>query len=172
MPELPIVEPSADAAELAVLKQAHQEILTKRQKDKARIAELEAGAVTLQSQLTEASESLHEVTVGGPLKAMAESLSTVPDLFLEQFSKHFKLLMVKGTLTLFSSDGKPVTSEDGKAIPFEWKAIAELLTTGDDARARTFKAITIASRASGGASIGTNNRVNQAKAARPQFGLR
>ena len=171
MVELPI-EPTVDPAEVETLRRVNAELVAKHAKSKARIAELETGTVTLQSQLAEVSESLHQVTVGGPLQAMAESMSSVPDLFLEQFSKHFKVEMVKGTLTLLSADGKPVTGKDKKPIPFERQALTELLTTGDDARAKTFKAITIVSRASGGSSIGTHNRVNQVKVDKPQFGLR
>lgn len=165
-------EPSAEASELDTLRKVNSELVAKHAKSKARIAELETGAVTLQSQLTEANESLHQVTVGGPLKAMAESMSNVPDLFLEQFSKHFKVEMVKGTLTLLSADGRPTIGNDKKPIPFERQALTELLTTGDNARAKTFQAITIVSRASGGSSIGTHNRVGQAKVDKPQFGLR
>jgi hypothetical protein len=171
MAELPI-EQIADLAEVETLRKVNAELVAKRARDKARITELETGAVTLQSQLTEASESLHQVTIGGPLKSMAESMSNVPDLFLEQFSKHFKVEMVKGSLTVLSADGTPAVGKDKKPVPFERQALTDLLTTGDDARAKTFKAITFASRASGGASIGTHNRASQTKVDKPQFGLR
>lgn len=159
-------------SELETLRKVNSELVAKHAKSKARIAELETGTVTLQSQLTDASESLYQATVGGPLQSMAESMSSVPDLFLEQFSKHFKVEMVKGTLTLLDADGKPAIGRDKKPIPFERQALTELLTSGDDARAKTFKAITIVSRASGGSSIGTHNRINQLKVDKPQFGLR
>ena len=165
-------ESSPEAAELAVLRQAHTEVLAKRQKDKARIAELESATTDLQNKLSDSADTLRQITIDGPLRSMAESMSVVPDLFLEQFSKHFKVEMVKGTLTLLSADGKPAMGKDKKPIPFERRALTELLTSGDDARAKTFKAITIVSRASGGSSIGTHNRVNQVKVDKPQFGLR
>lgn len=169
----PAIEPSPDTAELAILKQAHQEVLTKRQKDKARIAELESTVAELQSKLSEAGDTIQAVTIGTPLKAMAESMSTVPDLFLEQFLKHYKVEMVKGTLTLLSADGQPVTAKDGSAVPFERDALTKLVTTGDDARAKTFQAITITNRASG-ASGSPSKRSNATAPAKPtfQFGLR
>ncbi|MGA9673065.1 MAG: hypothetical protein WBQ94_27955 [Terracidiphilus sp.] len=169
----PSIEPSPDTAELTILKQAHQEVLTKRQKDKARIAELESVVTGLQSKLSESTETIHQITIGVPLKTMAESMSTVPDLFLEQFSKHYKVEMVKGTLTLLSVDGQPVAAKDGSTIPFERDALTKLLTTGDDARAKTFQAITITNRASG-AGGSPSKRGNATAPAKPtfQFGLR
>jgi len=128
--------------------------------------------LALQSQLTESNLSLHQATIGVPMKAMAESMSTVPDLFLEQLQRHYKVEIKDGSLTLQTADGKPVTGKDGKNIPFERQALTELLTTGDDARAKTFKAITIVNRASGAANISANNhRGNQPMSTRPQFGL-
>ena len=123
----------------------------------------------LQSKLSEAGDTIHAVTIGTPLKAMAESMSTVPDLFLEQFSKHYKVEMVKGKLSLLSIDGKPIE------VPFERDALTKLLTTGDDARAKTFQAITITSRASGSsAPVVIQRGKNASTAAKPThtFGLR
>ncbi len=131
-------EPSPEAAELATLGQAHREVLTKRQKDKACIAELESTVVALQGKLAESADAIHELAIDGRLRSMAESMSTVPDLFLEQFGKHFKLEMVKGSLTLLNAtDGKPVINKDGKAVPFQRDTLTKFLTDGDDARAKT-----------------------------------
>lgn len=173
MPE-EIIEPSPDGAELAVLKQAHQEVLTKRQKDKARIAELQSTVTGLQSKLSEATDTIREVMIGVPVKAMAESMSTAPELFLEQFSKHYNVQIVNGALTLQTIDGKPVLSA-GKPVPFERQALTELLTADDSNHAKTFRAITIASRASGAASTSTTLRgkTDSAATKRPvRFGLR
>ncbi len=180
MPDDPIVtqqltiEPSPDTAELTILKQAHREVLTKRQKDKARIAELESVVTGLQSKLSESAETIHQITIGVPLKTMAESMSTVPDLFLEQFSKHYKVEMVKGVLTLLTTDGQPVTAKNGNAVPFERDALTEFLTSGDDTRAKTFQTIVIVSRASGAAGLSgkPGNATAQPKADTIQFGLR
>ncbi len=162
-------------AELTTLKQAHQEVLTKRQKDKSRIVELESATTDLQCKLTESADTLRQITINGPLRSMAESMSQAPELFLEQFSKHLKLEMVKGNLTLLNAnDGKPIVDNKGVAIPFQREALMKLLTEGDDARAKTFKAITIASRASGGASSSNDPQRRKIAATRPglQFGLR
>ena len=100
---------------------------------------------------------------------MAEEMSAVPDLFLEQFSKHFKVESIKGVLTLQTPDGKQAVDKSGKAIPFEREAMTKMLIDGDDTRAKTFKAITIASRASGAASSPSKTVI--APARRQQFGL-
>jgi hypothetical protein len=169
MPEPTIA--TSEASELEVLRKVNLELVAKHARDKAKLAELETGASALQAKLSEASESLKQATVAGPLKAMAESMSNVPELFLEQFLKHYKVENIKGALTLLSSDGKTVLGKDGKAVPFAIKALTELLTTGEDARAKTFKAITIASRASG-ADTGQHATGKPKKTQAYQYGLR
>jgi hypothetical protein len=162
-------------AELATLKQAHAEVLTKRQKDKSKIVELESATADLQGKLTVSAGAIQEITVGGPLKQMAESMSQAPELWLEQFSKYFKVEMVNGTLTLLNvSDGRPVIGKDANAVPFERDALAKLLTEGNDARAKSFQAITITNRASGAISNSRQSTPRAPAAARPgmQFGLR
>jgi hypothetical protein len=167
------IEPSPEAAELAILRQAHTEVLRRRQKDRARIAELESGAIEMQAKLASASESLHQATIGGPLKTMCESMSNVPEMFQEQFSKHYAVALIEGKLALQTLDGKPVHGKDGKPIPFERDALAAMLTTGDDARARTFKAITITNRASGGAgNVQGQHKSLGKKTPTYQFGLK
>jgi hypothetical protein len=169
------LQPTDDAiAELETLRKAHQEVLTKNASRKTKIAELEAANAALHSQLSEASDTIREVTIGVPLKAMSESLSTAPELWIEQFSKHFRIEMKKGQLTLLSADGKPVLKE-GVAVPFEREALTELLIGKDSIHGKTFKAITIISRASGAA----NSTANQRSSRKPdqnkpsiQFGLR
>jgi len=165
-PIAPIEPVAVDAAaELAVLKAAHQEVLTKRQKDKARIAELESAMTENQTKLTEANESLHRVTIGGPLQAMAESISTTPELWLEQFQKLHRVAMVNGNLTIQSSDGKPMS------VPFERQAIVEYLTSDAHPQSRTFNAISILSRASG-ADLGRSQGPKREASPTLQFGLR
>ena len=174
MPDLPI-EQSADAAEVETLRRVNAELVAKHARDKQRIEALEAGAAALQAKLSEAGETIKDVTIGVPLKAMAAEMSTVPDLFLEQFSKHFKVESIKGVLTLQTIDGKPVTGKDGKAVPFERQALTDLLTAGDDPRAKTFKTITIVNRASGASNIGAAQQGRRETVdTRPglQFGLR
>ena len=170
MPDLPI-EQSPEALELATLRKTNTELVAKHARDKQRLAELEQGTATLQAKLTETSDSLYQATVGVPLQMMAESMSSVPDLFLEQFSKHFKVESVKGVLTLQTPDGKPVIGKDGKAIPFDRDALTKLLTDGDDARAKTFKTFTIVNRASGSAGVEYKRTVTPVVKSR-QFGLR
>lgn len=163
--------------EVETLRRTNSELVAKNTTRKSRIAELEAANAGLTSTLAERDATIHSITVGGPLKAMAERISQVPELWLEQFAKHYKLEMVNGELTLFSvADGKPVQHQ-GKPVPFETKALTELLTTGDDVTAKAFRAITIASKASGGSSTGGSTATPKStaatpKAPKPQFGLR
>ena len=157
-------------AELEILRRTNAELIAKNTTRKAKIAELEAANADFQTKLTAASDTIHQVTIEGPLKQMAESISNCPDLWLEQFSKSYRVEMVGGKLSLLSaSDGKPV-QKDGKVIPFERQALAQHLTSGDGATAKAFKAITAVSRASG--AQGTFRSPTSApKASSFQFGL-
>jgi hypothetical protein len=160
-------------AELEKLRHVNAELVARHARDKQKLAELEQGSATLQAKLTETSDSLYQATVGVPLQMMASEMSTVPDLFLEQFSKHFKVASVKGVLTLQTPDGRPALDRDGKAIPWDRQALTELLTTGNDARAKTFRAITIVNRASGAAGVAsTTGTLLKAPVSKAQFGLR
>ena len=168
MADEPVV--TVDPAELAILRQVNSELVAKHARDKARLAELEQGTASLQAKLTETSQSLYQATVGVPLRMMAESMSTVPDLFLEQFSKHFKVESIKGVLTLQTADGKPAIDKNGEAIPFEREALTKLLTDGDATRAKTFKSFTVVNRASGAAHSSPSTRTTPLQQ-RQHFGL-
>jgi hypothetical protein len=147
---------------LDVLRRTNSELVAKNTNRKQRIAELEATVADLQGKVAERDTSLRAITIDGPLKSMAESLSNCPELWIEQFSKSYRLEMVKGELTLLSvADGKPVT-KDGKPIPFERDALTRLLTGTDHPQAKIFNAITIASRASGGAETATRRKPTSA----------
>lgn len=154
MPDDPQQQPTIDpnvAAELETLRRTVTELREKNTTRKARIAELEASLSEAQGQLTEANATIKQVTIDGPLRAMAESISPAPELWMEQFNKTYRLELNEGKLTLLSAgDGKP-TSKDGKPVPFEHEALAKFLTDGDGPQAKAFQALTVASRASGGA---------------------
>jgi hypothetical protein len=166
-------EPIDLEAELETLRRVNAELVTKAANRKTKITELESTVTELQGKLSEANDSFHEVTVGLPLKAMAESISLSPELWLEQFNKSHKLEMVKGQLTfLQTADGKPVLKGE-KPVPFERSALIDLLTSDAHPQAKTFKSITIASRASGASGQPNNGTAQPAKEAKlPQFGLR
>lgn len=159
--------------ELEVLRRTNGELVAKNTTRKQRIAKLEASNAELQLQLTAANGTIHEFTIGAPLKAMADRMSQVPELWLEQFAKHYKVEMIDGVLTLLSAaDGTPIQKQ-GKPVPFETKALAELLTAGEDATAKAFRAITITSKASGGGMSAVQRREPAvAKPNKVKFGLR
>lgn len=170
-PQQPAIDPSV-AEELETLRRTVAELREKNTNRKARIAELEASLTETQGQLAEANATIQQVTIEGPFKAMAESISIAPELWMEQFSKQYKIELREGTLTLLSaSDGKPV-QKDGKPVPFERGALAKFLTDGDSPQAKTFQVLTVVSHASGG-SGDLQRRPKRETSKQPgiQFGL-
>jgi hypothetical protein len=157
--------------EVETLRRVNAELVTKSSTRKQRITELEASVTELQGKLSEANDSFHEVIVGAPLKAMAESISLAPDIFLEQFAKSHKVEMVKGHLTVLNSDGKPAMNGE-KPVTFERQSLIDLLTSEAHPNAKQFKTIVIASRASGASAQPSNRTTKPVKEAKPQFGLR
>jgi predicted RNase H-like nuclease (RuvC/YqgF family) len=156
--------------ELEVLRRTNGELVAKSATRKARVTELEATVTELQSKLAAASDTIRQVTVDGPVRTMAESMSQVPELFLEQFNKSYRVELLGGKLTLLSAiDRKPV-EKDGKTVPFERQALAQHLTSGDGATAKVFRAITTVSRATGGRIMPTTRTPPQSP--KINFGLR
>ena len=173
----PIVEPVVDpTVELATLRQAHSEVLTKRQRDKARIAELETASADLTARLTAAETAVRDAVVGVPLRQMAESISTVPSLFVETFNKHFRVeSQTDGKLSVSTLEGKPLIDAKGNTVAFTRDALTSYLTENepDSERAIVFRAITIAGRASGSATPVASTRSGASKSAhKHSFGLR
>jgi hypothetical protein len=169
-------QPVEPTEELATLRRVNAELLAKSATRKAKIAELEIAAVTLQGKLTESEITIHDLSVTRPLKAMAESISTIPDVFLEHFSKSYRVEMVKGELALLTPDGTPALNGD-KPVPFTAEGLTNFLKSPANPQAKLFSSILIVNRASGAG--GGSGAVRPARAAeppaqskRPQFGLR
>lgn len=162
--------------ELETLRRTNAELVTKNSSRKARIAELETANSDIQMKLAAANATIHEFTIGAPLKAMAEEISNCPELWIEQFSKSYRLQPKDGEQSIVSiADGQPLM-RNGNPVPFERAALAALLTENDHPQANVFRAITIASRASGAASSGGStlgSKAPQVAGVSPrQFGLR
>jgi Mg-chelatase subunit ChlD len=169
-----VATPADDSAELVTLRRVNTELLTKSATRKTRITELEATVTELQGKLSESADTIHDVTVGGPLKAMAESISIAPELWLDQLTKSYKVESRKGVLTLLATDGTPVMKGD-KPVAFERNALVDLLTDAAHPQAKLFGSITIASRASGAGSIPgvrATRATTETAPSPPQFGLR
>jgi len=146
-------------AELERLRLANVQLTEKSKTRKAKIADLEAANAALQTQL-------RQITVEAPLNALAVSMSAAPDLFIEQFNKSHRLEMIDGKLTIVNAeDGKPIN------VAFEKDALLKHLTDDKHPQAKTFKAILIASRASGGAAPVTQ-RTEKPVVTQRKFGLR
>jgi hypothetical protein len=163
----PIIEPIEDAAtQLAKLRISHDEVMAKASTRKAKIAEHEATIAALQGQLTTANETVKEATVNGPLKSMAASISVSPELWIEQFGKTNRLEIVKGKLTVLSTDGK-------QSIPFEREALIAHFNADAHPQSKIFKSITIISRASGANVTGfPRGKSASTPSNGPHFGLR
>jgi hypothetical protein len=177
MPEPTVTgEQSPDSsAELSTLRQAHQEILAKRKKDKARIAELELAAIDLQEKATKAEAAAHDALIGVPLRRMAATVSDVPELFLSEFAKYYSITPDKdGNISITTLDGKPAIDRNGKPVEFTPHSLYSLLASQavvaggtKDARSKTFAVLMRYFGASGAAK--TSQRTSQAKKVPPFY---
>lgn len=157
----------SDDDDPSILRKTVAELTEKSRTRKAKITELEgivskheANNATLQTQV-------RQITIDGPLHQMAESISTAPELWLSEFSKTYCVEMINGKLSIFNA-------ADGKAIatPFERDAIVKLTTDEKHPQAKSFRAITIASRASGGHQQTAKQAIATAQPKLRKFGLR
>jgi hypothetical protein len=161
-----------DAAELATLRMTVSELKQKSSTRKAKIAELEATIAEKDGQLAEATASLRKITIDAPLSDMSEAISTAPELWREQLQKLYRIEHKDGSLILLTQDGKPVHDKDGKEVQFTREALSAFLTNENHPAAKTFKAITIVSRASGGAGAQASTTIPSKPKPTVQFGLR
>lgn len=137
------------AEEIAALRTTNAELLRKSKERKAKVTENETTIADLQARLTTAESALHDATVGAPLRSMAATLSPVPDVFMAELAKHYKVDLKDGKLVLLTLDGKPV--KDGEdEVAFNAKALSKLLTAGTNEDFATFPHIIYGSKASGG----------------------
>jgi hypothetical protein len=169
-------QPIESTDELATLRRVNAELLAKSATRKAKIAQLEIATVVLQGKLTESESTIHDLSVTRPLKAIAESISIAPDVFLEHLNKSYRVEMVKGELSLLTQDGKPALNED-KPVPFTGEGLTNFLKNPANPQAKLFNSILIVNRASGaGGGSGTVRPTRAAEPSaqpkRPQFGLR
>jgi hypothetical protein len=170
-------QPIEPTDELATLRRVNAELLAKSATRKAKIAELEVAAVTLQGKLNESESTVHELSVTRPLKAIAESISIAPDVFLEHLNKSYRVEAHKGELSLLTPDGKPALNGD-KAVPCTSEGLTDFLKNPAHPQAKLFSSILIVNRASGASGTGFGvvrkgrSSETPAPSKRPQFGLR
>lgn len=159
--------------ELETLRRTVGELTQKSATRKKRIEELEASVADLQTKLTASNGALHQIRVEQPLQLMAESISTIPEVFTREFQHHFKLEFADGKLSFLTADGKPVVDAKGAPVPFERNALAKFLAEGEDVRAKTFRTFLVGSKATG---AGGATQVQQKPATQQQqpihFGIR
>jgi hypothetical protein len=166
------------AEELVALRTSNAELLKKSRDRKAKVTEHEATITDLQTRLTTAETVLHDATVGAPLRSMAAALSPVPELWLAEFAKHYRVELKDGKLSLLTLDGKPVIDGDVE-VPMDATAISKLLTAGENEGLSSFTHIMYGSKATGGGaspslSYGVTfpEKQKNKPVATPQFGLR
>jgi hypothetical protein len=174
----PIVPKSADdAAELATLRRVNAELLAKSASRKAKVSELEVTVADLTGKLTASETAVHESLVTVPLRQLSEVISPVPSVWLETFSKHFKVTSKDGTLNILTNDGLPLNDSKGMPVKFERAAIALYLTETEPESERTklFRMITVSSLASGASAShkgnGTSPSSSQPHRPGAQFGI-
>lgn len=159
--------------ELEVLRRTNKELTEKSKTRKLRIIALEKDNAELQTKLGEATASLRHIQVDAPLQDVARDMSPVPELWKEQLAKHYKIELVGGKLTLLTKDDKPVINKDGKVVSLLDRVnLVNLLCDGDDERAKTFRAITIGSKASAGHAPSLSVKKTDPSASSIQIGAR
>jgi hypothetical protein len=168
------IEPGS-ADELQRLRNTNADLLKWKKTNKARIEELETEVAGLTGKLTKAEDNVRELTVNGPLKSLAKAMSKAPGAFLEQFEKQYRVELIDGVLTLLHvADGKPVLNKKGESVPFERKAITELVLQSEGAAKEFYDAIVLVQVGSG--TVGTTrNALPESKTQKtvaPNFGLR
>lgn len=166
------------AEELAALRTSNAELLKKSRDRKAKITEHEATITDLQARLSTAETALQDAIVGAPLRSMAAALSPIPDVWLAEFAKHYKVELKDGKLSLLTLDGKPVMDGESE-VPMDATAISKLLTAGENEDLASFTHIMYGSKATGGGaspspSYGVTfpEKQQDKQGATPQFGLR
>lgn len=172
--------------EVLRLRKSQRSILAKSHERKARIEELESQNAGLSSKIIAAEAQVQDALVGAPLRALAESISDVPKLWLAEFLKSYKVESTDGKLAVLNLDGTPILAGD-KPVPFTPNGIWTLVTGGAtnfgrDETTATFAAITRwcgakgsgASATSGGGSVHPPVSTPKAppKSVETQFGLR
>jgi hypothetical protein len=102
---------------------------------------------------------------------MSEAISTAPELWTKLFNEHYRLEAKDGALKLLTIDGQRV-QKDGRDLPFERQALISLLIDEKHPAARSFGAITIVSRASGGHAPSATSQATAPAKQNFRFGLR
>lgn len=174
---MPDTSPAVE--ELELLRTTNADLLKKSRDRKAKVTEHETTIADLTARLTTAETALHEATVGTPLRAMAVTVSPVPELWLAEFAKHYKVEMKDGKLQVLDTDGKPAMDGE-QPVEFTAPAIIKLLTASDDEALSSFAYITRGSLAAGGGASQQNRGIGIPGSDKPtgkppeqpQFGLR
>jgi hypothetical protein len=149
-----------EITELQTMRQALTEMTSKNAARKARILELETANATLTTERDQALTAHRAVTLDAPVRQLAESLSPVPSIWLEQVAKLYKFEIADGKLSLLTLDGKPVTDKSGKTVEATREGLIGLLIKGDDpAVTKTFSHFMSSTLASGGGAPGSGHSV-------------
>ncbi|MDE1162306.1 MAG: hypothetical protein PW792_10230 [Acidobacteriaceae bacterium] len=160
-------EPTIESlqAELTKLRETNADLLRAKHERGEKIKALVAELDTSKASLTTAQATIHEMTVGLPLKELASESSATPGLWLSAFNAAFKAEMKDGRLVLLNQAGEPVQAKDGKEVTPEWSSLSKHLATSDDASLKELASITRISKASGGGAGSTGHSTSHQSAA-------
>jgi len=115
----------------AELLQTKKTLQAKLEAALSELATSQTDNATLKTQVTEATQRTHDVTVGLPLRRMAQQLSEFPELWLSEFQKRYDVQADgEGNLAILTKDGKPAKNASGKPVAFDANAIWALVTGG------------------------------------------
>jgi hypothetical protein len=148
-------------AEVTKLRETNAELLRKSHDRGEKIKALADELNTTKASLTTAQASIHEMTVGLPLKELASESSITPGLWLSAFNAAFKVEMKDGKLVLLNQAGEPVQGKDGKEVTPEWLSLSKHLAISEDAGLKELASITRVTKASGGGSAGAGRTTGQ-----------
>jgi hypothetical protein len=133
----PTNTPNAVEDELARLRTTNADLLKTKHTLKAKIEELEASATGLQERVTVAEKARHDAIVGMPLRKLAEQVSELPSLWLNEFEKRYTVgADDKGALKLLTKDGKPVKDSNDAPVEVTPNGLWRLLTGGPTSYAK------------------------------------
>ncbi len=130
--------------ELQRLRATNADLLKAKHNLKAKVEELEAKAITdgetitlLQTEVDTNKKTIHDATVGAPLRKLASEVSSLPDIWQAEFEKRFNVVSSENGLALQTKDGKPVIDKDGAAVQLTANNLWRFLTGGSGTKQRT-----------------------------------
>ncbi len=124
--------------ELQRLRATNADLLKSKHNLKAKVEELEAKAIAdgetitlLQTEVETHKKTIHDATIGVPLRKLASEVSSLPDIWQAEVEKRFNIVSHDhGGLELQTKEGKPVIDKNGKPVTLTPNSLWQFLTGG------------------------------------------